>query len=103
MSSAKRRLMALSQQVSLFRARRFKTPKFGQLTYFTSLRDIVKIVKIHRLCSWDVRGWCSDKKQRDFPRFGSFQKKKNQHRTFHLDPQRLRQIIMIKIWLLLIV
>ena len=63
MSSGKCRLKALSQRVSLFQTRRFKTPKFGQLTYFTSLRDIVNIAKIHRLYSWVVRGWCSDEKE----------------------------------------
>ena len=63
MSSGNRRLTALSQRVSLFRIGRFKTPKLGQLTYLTSLQDIMNIAKIHRFYSWDVRGWCSDKEE----------------------------------------
>ena len=62
-SLGNRRLTANSQWVSLFRTPRFKTPKLDQLTDFISLQDIVNIAKIHRLYSWDVRGWCSDKKE----------------------------------------
>ena len=63
MSSGNRRLTVLSQRVSLFRIGRFKTPKFLQFTCVTYLQDIVNIAKIHRLYSWDLRGWCSDKKE----------------------------------------
>ena len=47
MSSGKLRLglPGISQRVSLFRTQRFKPPKFGHLTYFTFLRDIVNIAK----------------------------------------------------------
>ena len=41
--------------------------KLSRLTCFKSLRDIVNIAKIHRQYSWDVRGWCSNKKRTDFP------------------------------------
>ena len=42
--------------------------------------------KIHRLYSWDVRGWSSDKKEWIFLSVDPFKGKTNQHRTLHLDP-----------------
>ena len=48
MSSENHRLTAPSQRVSHFQTQRFNTPKLGQLTCFTSLRDIMNIAKIHR-------------------------------------------------------
>ena len=91
MSSGNCRLTALSQRVSLFRTQRFKTPKLGQLTYFTYLQNIVNIAKIHRLYSWDARGWCSDKKYGILLSVDASKKKPNQHRTLHQDPQQLGQ------------
>ena len=52
----------------------------------------MNIAKIHRLYSWDVRGWCSDKKEGILLKVDAFKERKtNQHRTLHLDPQRLGQ------------
>ena len=45
------------------------------------------IAKIHRQYSWDVRGWCRDKKKGIYHSVDPFEEKKNQHRTLHLDPQ----------------
>ena len=66
------------------------------------------IAKIHRIYSWDVRGWCSDKKEGIFLSVDPFKEKTktNQHRTLYLDPQRLGQSHWAynkKRWLLLIV
>ena len=41
------------------------------------LRDIVNIAKIHRWYSWDVRGWCSDKKEGIFLSADPFKEKKS--------------------------
>ena len=102
MSSGKHRLTALSQRVSLFRTRRYKTPKFGQLTYFTSFRDIVNIAKIDRLYSWDVRDWCSDEK--GFSTVLILSRKKQINIVpFDYTPSALVKAIIIKKWLLLIV
>ena len=61
-ASENHRLTVLSCQASHFQTERVNTSKHGQLTCFKYLRDNVNIVKIHRQYSWDVRGWCSDKK-----------------------------------------
>ena len=37
--------------------------ELGRLTCFKFLHDIVNIAKIQRQYSWDVRGWCGDKKE----------------------------------------
>ena len=55
--------LPLFQRASHLKTGRVNTPKFGQLTCFKYLRDIVNIAKIHRHYSWDVRGLCSDKKE----------------------------------------
>ena len=77
--------------VTYFKTESLYTAKLGRLTCFISLRDIVNIAKIHRLYSWDVRGWCSDEKEGIFHSVDPFKEKTNQHRTLHTDPQRLGQ------------
>ena len=63
------------------------TNQLGQLTSYKSLRGIVNIAKIRRQYSWDVCGWCSDKKKRfSLTSVDTFKEKTNQHRTFY--PQR---------------
>ena len=51
----------------------------------------MNIAEIHRLYSWDIRDWCSDIKEWNFISVDPFKEKTNQHRTLHLDPQRLGQ------------
>ena len=60
MSSENHHSLALSQRVSHLQTRRVNTSELGQLT---SLWDALNIAKIHRLYSFDVCGWCSDKKE----------------------------------------
>ena len=55
--------LPLFQRASHLKTGRVNTSKLGQLTCFKSLREIVNIAKIHRHYSWDVRGWCGDKKE----------------------------------------
>ena len=54
-----------------FETRRLNTAELGQL------RDIVNITKIHRQYSWDVRRWCSDKKEGIFLSVSPFKEKKS--------------------------
>ena len=109
-SSENHSLAALSLQVSHLQTRRVTTPELGQLTCFTSLQDIMNIAKIRREYSWDVRGWCTDKRELGiFLSVDPFKENKtNQHQTLHLDPQTLCldglvKAIVIKRWSLSIV
>ena len=91
MSSENHSLMALPLQVSHSQTLRVNTSKLGQLTCFTSLRDIVNIAKytgnIHVMF---VAGVVT--KRKGFSSVLILSKKKpNQHRILHLDPQRLGQ------------
>ena len=65
----------LSQRATHSKTGRVSTAKLGRLTYFKSLRDIVNIAKIHRQYSWDVRGWCSVKKEGIFLSVDPFKEK----------------------------
>ena len=46
----------------------------------------MKIAKIHKQYSCNVRGWCSEKKEVIF--LSVLKEITNQHRTLYLDPQR---------------
>ena len=89
--------------VSHRQTRRINTSKLSQLTCFTSLRDIVNIAKIHS----NIHGMFVTvvTKRKGFSSVLIISKKKtNQHRTLHLDPQRLGQTqYNLKGWLLEIV
>ena len=91
MSSENHHSTALSKRVSHLETRRVNTSELGQLTCSTSLWDAMKIARIHRLYSFDVRGWCSDKKEGFLLAVDPFKEKTNQHRTLYLDPQRFGQ------------
>ena len=75
MSSENHSLTTLPLRVSHLKTRKLYTAKLGRLTFFKSLLDIVNIAKIHSQYSRDVRGWCSDKKDKIFLSVDPFKEK----------------------------
>ena len=62
--------------------------KLAGLRCFKSFRDIVNIAKIHRQYSWDVHGWCTDKKEGIFRSVDPFIEKNKSTLNPYLDPQQ---------------
>ena len=90
MSSENHSLATISLRISHLQTRSLYRAKLSRLTCFKSLLDIVNIAKIQNIHGMFVVGVVTKRK-----RFSSVsiisKKKTNQHRTLHLEPQRLGQ------------